>query len=116
VTPTDAARMITGMKHSGAKQFLVCEHGEAIASALLDAEETLTRAGWTKLEGAARWKPPVNKDAYAPKFFEAQARIADLEGALRQICELTEDYEHNQQLSEVWYVANDALTPEGGGK
>lgn len=52
----------------------------------------------------------------ARTLLDAQARIADLEGALRQICELTEDYEHNQQLSEVWYVANDALTPEGGGK
>jgi len=43
-----------------------------------------------------------------------QLRIAALEAALRQIRELTEDYEHNQQLSEVWYIADSALTPEGG--
>jgi len=39
MTPTDAARLITDMKPSGAKQFLIREHGPDIARALLDAEE-----------------------------------------------------------------------------
>jgi len=76
------------------------------AQEIVDSQNTHVRHNLSGLYG-----PDI-----ARALLDAQSRIADLEGALRQICEFTEDYEHNQQLSEVWYIADSALTPEGGGK
>lgn len=42
------------------------------------AEESLRICGFVD-NGGELWKPPINKDAFAPKFFEAEAAIATAE-------------------------------------
>jgi len=94
MTTTDAARMITDMKHSGAKQFLVCEHGEAIARALLDADERIAAL---------------------------EVDIRNALGHLRHCCKAGLLDKHDYGLVS-WAIetlerhTSGVLTPEGGGK
>lgn len=47
------------------------------------AEATLIGAGWTNNPTAEwPWKPPVNRDSYAPRFFKSEARVQSLEAQL----------------------------------
>jgi len=39
---------------------LLAHRLEAKEEEIMDLKSTLSRAGWTKMEGAQAWKPPVN--------------------------------------------------------
>lgn len=57
-----------------------------------EAEDCLTRAGYNPSADGKTWVPPVNRDAFAPKFFAAEQRIQKFYEALEEI---------NQHLRDV---------------
>ncbi len=76
---------------------IIKAHADEIASLRSRAEKAeaaLKRAGFAHNPGAEiPWKPPVNEDAFAPKFFAAEAEVERLRGERDEAREYMKKYQ-----------------------